>query len=90
MNGNAMVSYDSVTLPKRRRNMINIVELRKKIGYTQVDFAKLLGVSIASLRRWEKGENNPSPLAIERIEYVNEKVNNGLLEELIEENQQKK
>lgn len=53
--------------------MINIVELRKKIGYTQVDFAKLLGVSIASLRRWEKGENNPSPLAIERIEYVNEK-----------------
>lgn len=90
MNGNAMVSYDSVTLPKRRRNMINIVELRKKIGYTQVDFAKLLGVSIASLRRWEKGENNPSPLAIERIEYVNEKVNNGLLEELIEENQQNK
>ena len=54
-----MVSCDSATLPKRRRNMINIVELRKKIGYTQVDFAKLLGVSIASLRRWEKGENNP-------------------------------
>ena len=70
--------------------MINILELRKKIGYTQVDFAKLLGVSIASLRRWEKGENNPSPLAIERIEYVYEKVNNGLLEELVQEEQQNK
>lgn len=84
-----MVSYDSMTLPKER-NMVNLVELRKKIGYTQIDFARLLGVSIASLRRWEKGENNPSPLALERIEYVSEKITKGLLEELIEEQQQSK
>lgn len=84
-----MISYDGRALPKERI-MVNLVELRKKIGYTQVDFATLLGVSIASLRRWEKGENNPSPLALERIEYVSEKITKGLLQELIEEEQQSK
>lgn len=68
--------------------MIDLIELRKKIGLTQVDFAKLLGVSIASLRRWEKGENNPSPLAVEKIMYVQENVNNGNIERLLKEMQE--
>ena len=83
-----MVSYACMTLPKEK-NMIDLIELRKKIGLTQMDFAKLLGVSVASLRRWEKGENNPSPLAIERIMYVQDNVKNGNVEKLLEEMQEK-
>ena len=65
--------------------MNQISELRKKIGCTQVDFAKILGVSIASLRRWEKGDNNPSPLAQERINVVSKMVEEDRIEELYEE-----
>lgn len=66
--------------------MIDLVELRKGIGFTQVDFATLLGVSIASLRRWEKGDNYPSLLAMERIEYVSKEIATGNLNKLLEEN----
>lgn len=65
--------------------MNQISELRKKIGCTQVDFAKILGVSIASLRRWEKGDNNPSPLAQERINVVSKMVEEDRIKELYEE-----
>ncbi len=65
--------------------MTEISELRKKIGCTQVDFAKILGVSIASLRRWEKGDNNPSPLAQEKINTVSQMVEEDRVNELYEE-----
>ena len=58
--------------------------LRNSIHFSQVEFAKLLGVSIASLRRWEAGETNPSPMAKEKIEYVTSKIYAGKLEELLE------
>ena len=33
----------------------NIRTLRKKAGLTQIDLAEKIGVSIATLRRWESG-----------------------------------
>ncbi len=65
--------------------MTEISALRKKIGCTQVDFAKILGVSIASLRRWEKGDNNPSPLAQERINMVSLMVDENRIDEIYKE-----
>lgn len=47
-----------------------VKELRNKCGLSQVKFAKLLGVSVASLRRWEAGDANPSPMAIARINEI--------------------
>lgn len=41
--------------------------IRAKTGLSQTKFAILLGVSVASLRRWEAGETNPSQLARTRI-----------------------
>ena len=52
------------------KHHINIRELRSGFGLTQVKFAKILGVSVASLRRWEAGDASPSPMAIARIEEV--------------------
>lgn len=37
-----------------------IKELRKKMLLTQTEFADLLGVSLASVARWELGENEPT------------------------------
>lgn len=38
----------------------NIRMYRKKAGLTQIDLASDIGVSIATLRRWEAGETGPS------------------------------
>lgn len=37
-----------------------IKELRKKLLLTQTEFADLLDVSLASVARWELGENEPT------------------------------
>lgn len=64
---------------------MNIKEMRKQTGLSQVNFAKIVGVSVASLRRWESGENNPSPLAEERLMYIDKAINEGTIGKLIEE-----
>ncbi len=47
----------------------NIRILRKKAGFTQIELAEKLGVSIATLRRWEAGETAPNGTRI--IELAN-------------------
>lgn len=39
---------------------VMIKTLRNKMFLTQSEFAKELGVSIASVARWETGENEPT------------------------------
>ncbi len=39
---------------------IMIKVLRNKMLLTQSEFAKMLGVSLASVARWELGENEPT------------------------------
>lgn len=39
---------------------IMVKKLRNKMFLTQSEFAKELGVSIASVARWETGENDPT------------------------------
>jgi superfamily II DNA or RNA helicase/DNA-binding XRE family transcriptional regulator len=45
-----------------------IKELRKKFGLTQTELAERLGVSFASINRWENGSHQPTPLAWRKIE----------------------
>lgn len=45
-----------------------IKALRTKTGLSQTKFAAFLGVSVASLRRWESGVATPSPMAKEKID----------------------
>ena len=47
----------------------NIRQLRKKAGLTQIELADKVGVSIATLRRWEAGETSPTGARI--IELAN-------------------
>ncbi len=45
----------------------NIRQLRKKAGFTQIELAEKVGVSIATLRRWEAGETSPTGTKIIEI-----------------------
>lgn len=47
----------------------NLRLLRKKAGFTQIQVAEKLGVSIATLRRWESGETAPTGTRI--VELAN-------------------
>src|SRR5581483_2022819 len=44
-----------------------IRRLRGRLGLTQTQFAELMGVSFASVNRWENNQSHPSPLAWQRI-----------------------
>lgn len=63
--------------------MESLIKLRKSIGFSQAAFSELLGVSVASLRRWERGDARPSTLAAEKIHLVESEIEAGHLNELI-------
>jgi len=44
-----------------------VQELRDKLIMTQQEFAELLGVSFASINRWETGANKPTTQAKRKI-----------------------
>jgi len=45
-----------------------IVQIRKECSMSQEDFAKELGVSFATVNRWERRRTKPSQMAIHSIE----------------------
>lgn len=44
-------------------NSKNIKQLREKLDWSQEGLARELSVSVNTIRRWEKGTNEPSTLA---------------------------
>lgn len=44
-----------------------VKELRDKLIMTQQEFAEYIGVSLASINRWETGTNKPTTTAKRRI-----------------------
>ena len=40
-----------------------VVEARQKVGFSQSQFAELMGVSLRTLQEWEQGRRNPSRAA---------------------------
>ena len=49
-------------------------ELRLALGLTQEQFAISLGVKYSTINRWENGHFKPSPMAMEKIEGLLEKM----------------
>ena len=45
-------------------------DVRVRKGLTQQDFAQLLGVSLSTVQRWEKGKTRPSRLARQRMRQI--------------------
>jgi SNF2 family DNA or RNA helicase len=51
-------------------NSENIKSLRLKLGYSQKEFAATLGVSFATVNRWENGKAKPQRDRIERMQSL--------------------
>lgn len=54
---------------------VMIKKLRNKMLLTQSEFAKELDVSIASVARWETGENEPTMKVKRKLQTLFEKYN---------------
>ncbi len=60
---------DNKDIPKMVR------ELRADLGLTQEQFAAKIGVTYSTINRWENDKGKPSPLALLRIERLQQKIN---------------
>ncbi len=61
--GNVRVTGAEIPEPAPRRSPGEIRRIRRKLGATQVVFAKLMNVSVKSVEAWESGEKSPGPPA---------------------------
>ncbi|MEH2246820.1 helix-turn-helix domain-containing protein [Nostoc sp.] len=48
--------------------------MRLALGLTQEQFAPTLGVTYTTINRWKNGRSTPSPLAMDKIEGMLEKM----------------
>lgn len=60
---NEAIEFSQGKAVKAKINKINpqidVKDIRKNIGITQRDFALSLGISLATLRHWERGDRVP-------------------------------
>ena len=54
-----------------------IRQCRELKGWTQEKLARELGISLNTVQRWEAGKNQPSPLALEKLQRVLGNILNG-------------
>jgi DNA-binding transcriptional regulator YiaG len=54
-----------------------IKALRKQLGMTQEEFAHDIGVTFATVNRWENGKSKPSRLALKMLSDRAEATNGG-------------
>jgi transcriptional regulator with XRE-family HTH domain len=47
-----------------------VKDTRKRLGFTQLQFAQALGVSFQLVNRWERGKTKPLPLVLKQIEVM--------------------
>jgi putative transcriptional regulator len=52
------------------REPIDVKAIRLKLGFTQEDLARKLGLALSTVSKWEQGIFSPSRLAREKIEKV--------------------
>lgn len=64
--------------------MESIKRIKEKTGITKKDLAEYLGISISTLSRWERGDNKPSNLALEKIKIMEEHLESNSLHILLE------
>lgn len=53
-----------------KREKIDIKALRVRLGLTQEDVARQLGLALSTVAKWEQGVTSPSRLAHEKIEMI--------------------
>ncbi len=57
-----------------------IKNIRRMLGMSQERLARELGVSFCTVNRWERAKTAPSPMAIEKLSELKEKLSSSLAE----------
>ena len=53
-----------------RPSAVDVAEVRGRLGFTQSQFAARFGVSVATLRHWERGDRNPQGPALVLLNLI--------------------
>lgn len=71
-----MANAGKSSMSKRKNNELAkmIRNLRAKLGLTQEQFAAKVGVTWSTVNRWENDRGRPSPLAMRRIEELQDQI----------------
>lgn len=59
-----------VTARTYRPEPVNVAEIRKNLGMTQMEFASKFCISVATLRHWERGDRTPHGPALALLHVV--------------------
>ncbi|MEQ1808247.1 MAG: helix-turn-helix domain-containing protein [Burkholderiaceae bacterium] len=49
---------------------VDVAAVRSRLGFTQAQFAARFGVSVATLRHWERGDRNPQGPALVLLNLI--------------------
>ena len=49
---------------------VDVAEVRGRLGFTQAQFAARFGVSVATLRHWERGDRSPQGPALVLLNLI--------------------
>lgn len=60
-----------------------VIGIRNRLLISQKDYAKLLGVTVTTVNRWENGHNHPSFKALRKLRRILQQIDNGLNDEYI-------
>lgn len=50
--------------------VVDVAAVRGRLGFTQAQFAARFGVSVATLRQWERGDRNPQGPALVLLNLI--------------------
>ncbi len=53
-----------------KKEPLNIKSIRAKLGFTQEDLARTLGLALSTVSKWEQEVTSPSRLAREKLEKL--------------------
>lgn len=74
INKKTMREFDALCLPAVHiLSPSKIKRLRQASGVSQAVFAKILNVSLAAIKQWERGERNPSGAALKILNIIETK-----------------
>lgn len=59
-----------VAVRTHRPEPVNVAEIRKNLGMTQMEFASKFCISVATLRHWERGDRTPHGPALALLHVV--------------------
>ena len=69
-----MREFDSLCLTEARELSPNkIKKIRRNAGVSQAVLAKIINVSVAAIKQWERGERKPSGAALKLLNLVDVK-----------------